>query len=256
MEKEIRALQAEVASLKSQVSKYDEVKVVKKAVSVKTEIEEEFPTKFTMETDPDEDGRIIDILKLIDEENAMKQTKIAEELEQKREAEAKFVASEKAKADFAERAKSEAVEAENARAAKEAEEKKTASEVAAAAATATTTVTATPKIERKEVNKGTEVAKTKAEVTKKVSTKKATKGASETQLDVPKKAATKSATKKSPKPATANNADDWAALAESTLKRKSVAQLTEYLVGRVSSFHDTIVESLLMYSLTSMWFFH
>lgn len=248
MEKEIRTLRAELASLKSQISKNDEVKMEKKAVSVKTEIEEEFPMKFTMETDPDEDSRIIEILKLMDEENAMKQKKIADELEQNREAESKFVAAEKAKADFAERAKAEAVEAENTRAAKQAEENKIASEV-------TATATATPKIERKEVNKGSEVAKPKAEVAKKVSTKKATKGASETQLDIPKKAATKSATKKSPKPATTNNADDWAGLAESTLKRKSVAQLTEYLVGRVSLFHDTIVESLLMYSLTSMWFF-
>lgn len=234
MEKEIRSLQAELANLRSQVSKSDEVKVVKTVKSIKTEIEEEFPTKVTMEMDPDQDGRIIDILKLMDEENAMKQKKIGAELEKKREAEAKFVAAEKAKADDAKRAKSEAVEAEKVRAAKEAVEKRLASEATAAATV--------PKIESKKAVKGTEVAKPKEEVAKKTSTKKTAKGATEYQPDVAKKAATKSATKKAAsKSASGSNADDWTTLAESTLKRKSVAQLTEYLVGRVSTFHDTII---------------
>ena len=227
MEKEIRALQTELATLKSQLSRNNAIKEEKTVKSVKTEIEEEFPTKVTMETDPDQDGRIIDILKLMDEENALKQKRVAEELESKREAEAKFVASEKAKLEVAERAISDAAEAENGRAGKEEEEKKIVSKTAVA--------TSAPNIERKEVNKGSEVSKPKSEVAKKASTKKATKGATEILSDVPKKPTTKLSTKRTSKTATSSNADDWATLAESTLKRKSVAQLTEYLVGRVSS---------------------
>jgi hypothetical protein len=229
MEKEIRALQAEVATLRAQIGK-DEVKMEKKSLkSIKTEIEEEYPTKVTMETDPDQDDRIIDILKLMDEENAMKQKKISGELENKREAEAKFVASEKAKADVAKRIKADADEAEKVRAAKEADEKRLATEAAAAAAAAAI------KLESKTVDKGAEVTKPKAAVAKKASTKKTSKSDTETPSDVKKKSATKLATKKAAtKSATTSNADDWATLAESTLKRKSVAQLTEYLVGRVS----------------------
>lgn len=237
MEKEIRALQTELATLKSHISKNNAAKEKKTVKSVKTEIEEEFPTKVTLETDPDQDGRIIDLLKLMDEENAMKQKRVPEELESKREAEAKFVASEKAKLDVAERAKSEAAEAESVRAVKEAEEKKIASEAVAAA-------TAAPIIESKELNKGTEVSNPKAEVAKKASIKKATKGVTETQSDVPKKSTTKSSTKKTSKAATSSNTDDWATLAESTLKRKSVAQLTEYLVGRGVSVTDSAGKSL------------
>jgi hypothetical protein len=227
MEKEIRALQTELATLKSQLSRNNAMKDEKTVKSVKTEIEEEFPTKVTMETDPDQDGRIIDILKLMDEENALKQKRVAEELESKREAEAKFVASEKAKLEVAERAISDAAEAENGRAGKEEEKKKIVSKTAV--------VTSAPNIERKEVNKGSDVSKPKSEVAKKASTKKATKGATEILSDAPKKPTTKLSTKKTSKTATSSNADDWATLAESTLKRKSVAQLTEYLVGRVSS---------------------
>ena len=43
-------------------------------------------------------------------------------------------------------------------------------------------------------------------------------------------------TAKSPaKKATAGDAEDWSTLAESTLKRKSVAQITDYLAGKGAS---------------------
>ena len=238
MEKEIRALQAEVAALKSQIGKSEGGKEKKVVNIIKTEIEEEYPTKIVMETDPDQDVRIIEILKLLDEENAMKQKLVADELERKREAEAKFVASEKAKADVVKQAKAAAAEADKVRADREAEEKVIAAKAATAKVddTKVKASAAATKIEDTKVNKGSDVSKAKVEGPKKVPTKKTSKSSAETQLDAKKKTSTKSATKKTSKLATTSNADDWALLAESTLKRKSIAQLTDYLIGRVSPY--------------------
>ena len=175
------SLQAEVVLLKNQldVAKGTKEKKGDTKVKVKTEIEEEYPTIVTMESDPEEDQRVVELLKLMDEENAIKKKAAAEALEKKREEEAKFVAAEKAKA------------------------------------------------ESKKMAKGVESAQVKAEaVTKKMkgATKKAaTKSKSETK----KKAVSK---KKASGSAAAS--DDWTSLAESTLKRKTVAQLTEYLTGK------------------------
>ena len=112
-EKEMRALQAEVATLRSRLEKAESggkgKSMMKTTKVVKTEIEEEYPDNVVMESDPDEDGWIIEILKLLNEENASKKKK-AEGFELKREEEARFVAAEKAKFEAAEKAKAEAAE--------------------------------------------------------------------------------------------------------------------------------------------------
>lgn len=235
-EKEMRALQAEVANLRCRLEKAEgerkEKSMMKTTKVVKTEIEEEYPDKVVMESDPDEEGRIIEILKLLDEENASKKKK-AEGFELKREEEAKFVAAEKAKAEAAEKAKAEAEDfaiRAAAETAKKAKEKLLAEEAAAAAAAAAkkmeekllaneAAATAAAKEETKKMTKGVETAQAKAGAEKKIITKKATKSAT-------------TSTKSTAKKATASDVDDWSTLAESTLKRKSVAQLTEYLTGK------------------------
>ena len=179
----MRALKAEVASLKSQLEATKPKKEVAPTKRVKTEIEEEYPTKVTMESDPEENARVIELLKLMDEENAMKNKEAAKVREKKREEEAKFVAAEKAKA------------------------------------------------ESKKMTKGVEAAQAKAEA-KKSTAKKAAKKASA------KTAVAKTVEKESSGGGTAvATTDDWATLEESTLKRKTVAQLTEYLTGKVSQYH-------------------
>ncbi len=277
MEKEMRVLQAEVATLRSQLEKTEGGRTKKMAktsiTTKKTEIEEEYPNKVVMESDPDEDGRIIEILKLLDEENASKKMK-ADGRQMKREEEARFVASEKAKAEAAAKAAAEAedfairaaaaaaklvekkilAEKEAAAAAKLAEETLLAEKEAAAAAAKEAKETllaekeaaaaaakeaeekmvenlvaaAAAKAESKKMTKGVEAAQAKAEVAKKATAKKGTK-----KSDVKAKA---TSTGKSPaKKVTAGDAEDWSTLAESTLKRKSVAQITDYLTGKGAS---------------------
>lgn len=275
MEKEMRVLQAEVATLRSQLEKKEGGRAKKTAktsiTAKKTEIEEEYPNKVVMESDPDEDGRIIEILKLLDEENASKKMK-ADGRQMKREEEARFVASEKAKAEAAAKAAAEAedfairaaaaaaklvekkilAEKEAAAAAKLAEETLLAEKEAAAAAAKEAKETllaekeaaaaaakeaeekmvenlvAAAKAESKKMTKGVEAAQAKAEVAKKATAKKGTK-----KSDVKAKA---TSTGKSPaKKVTAGDAEDWSTLAESTLKRKSVAQITDYLTGKGAS---------------------
>lgn len=203
MEKEMRAIQAEVASLRNLLATSEKEKKEKPTkTKVKTEIEEEYPTKVVMESDPAEDVRIIELLKALDEANQIKKKKAAEELEKKREEEAKFVAAEKQKA------------------------------------------------ESRKMTKGVEAAQAKAEVAKrkKVATKKAkktltkvksgAKGKTATKKSAPEKTAAKKASRTS---AAVNN---WATLAESTLKRKTVAQLTEYLNGKGVAATDSSGKSL------------
>lgn len=194
MENEMCALQAEVVYLRSQLEKTqgEKKKAPEKTKTVTTEIEAEYPTKFVMETDPDEDERIVELLKLLDEENSIKKKKAAEELEKKREEEAKFVAAEKSKAIS------------------------------------------------KKMTKGVEAAQAKAEVAKKKAAAKKSKKKSATKST--RKMATKSVAKKASR--TVATVDDWASLAESTLKRKTVAQLSEYLTGKGVTVTDGSGKSL------------
>jgi len=205
MEKEMRALQVELSLLKKQLETPQGGKKKKKTKTVKTEIEKEYPTKVVMKSDPDEDGRILELLKALDEENKVKKQKAAEELEKKREEEAKFVAAEKKKA--VSRKMTKGVEAAQAKA-EVAKKKKAATKKAKKAST-----------------KAKSVATKKTTATKKAVTKK-----------------TVTVTKRAPR-ATAN-VDDWASLADSTLKRKTVAQLTEYLSGKGVTATDSSGKSL------------
>jgi len=190
MEKEMRSLQAEVLSLKKQLE-LAQGETKKKASStkkqtIKTEIEQEYPKRVTLESDPDENARVIELLKEMDSENASKKKATRTALEKKREEESKFVAAEKAKA------------------------------------------------VSKKMTKGVEAAQAKAEVAvkkRKAATKKA-KGATAKSKSPPAKKQASVAKKT----AAASSSDDWATLAESTLKRKTVAQLTDYLSGKVSLF--------------------
>jgi membrane protein involved in colicin uptake len=235
MEKEMRALKAEVTSLRSKLPRTEKVKVTTISFKdIKTEIEEEYPTKIVMESDPDEDSRIIEILKLLDEENATKKQK-AEGMEKKREEEANFVASEKAKLVAAEKAVAEAedfaikaaAEAKKVLAAKKAaDEKRRIDEATAAAAREAVEKMLEEETKSKKMTKGVETAQAKAETVKKTATRKAAaKSATSAAM---KSDDGKSTTKK----ATVIDSDDWSTLSESTLKRKSVAQLNEYLTRK------------------------
>eukprot|EP00579_Thalassiosira_antarctica_P001485 CAMPEP_0201869562 /NCGR_PEP_ID=MMETSP0902-20130614/3030_1 /ASSEMBLY_ACC=CAM_ASM_000551 /TAXON_ID=420261 /ORGANISM="Thalassiosira antarctica, Strain CCMP982" /LENGTH=657 /DNA_ID=CAMNT_0048395089 /DNA_START=34 /DNA_END=2007 /DNA_ORIENTATION=- len=307
MKNQMRALEAEVSSLRSQVASSEggtKKKAATKTKAVKTEIEEMYPTKVVMKSDPDEDARLIELLKAMDEDGQIQQKKAAEELEKKREDESKFVAKEKKKAEqeaksvakeeaklvakekkkVAEEAKSVAKEKKKAEeetkivakekkkaedesksVAKEkkkaeeetkvvakgkkkageeaklvAKEKKKAEEEAKFVAEekeqaeeeAKFLAKFLEKAERRNMTKGVEAAQAKAEVAKKA-TKKTAKKASTKAKTVAKST---TATEKSPvvkkASTTAAPVDDWASLAESTLKRKTVAQLTEYLTGK------------------------
>ena len=75
--------------------------------------------------------------------------------------------------------------------------------------------------------KGVESAQVKAEaVTKKM------KGATKKAATKSKSGTKKKAVSKKKASGSAAASDDWTSLAESTLKRKTVAQLTEYLTGK------------------------
>ena len=195
MAKEIASLQAEVVSLRSQLSKAtgSVEKAAGKKAAAKSEIEEEFPTKFTMESDPDEDGRIVELLKLMDEDNKSSKKAKSVAMEKKREEEARFVASEKMKAEKG---------AESAKSKSSAATKKKKS------------------IKKKAQKKAVKKASTK----KKAAKKKATKTISKVEVvsaPSPEKVVVVKA-----------NPDDWKTLADSTLKRKTIAQLTDYLTGK------------------------
>jgi len=229
----MRALKAEVTTLRSKLPRTEKLKVTTISFKdIKTEIEEEYPTKIIMESDSDEDSRIIEILKLLDEENAMKKQK-AEGMEKKREEEAIFVASEKAKVVAAEKAEAEdfaikaAAEAKKALAAKmAADEKRRIDEATAAAAREAVEKMLEEEAKSKKMTKGVETAQAKAETVKKTATRKAA-AKSATSVAI-KSEDGKSTTKK----ATVIDSDDWSTLSESTLKRKSVAQLNEYLTRK------------------------
>lgn len=199
MEQKVRELQAEVAKLNSQLEQANEgkKKAIKAVSAKKTEIEEEYPSKVTLEGDPEEDARIIEILKMMDEENKVKKAEAAAEAEKKREEEAKYVKSQK-------------------------------------------------NIDKK-MTKGVEAAQAKAEVasTKKRTTKK--------KSSAPKAKAKTSAKKKTvPKKAASSSIDDWTQLADSTLKRKTVAQLTEYLTEKGVSVEKSMKKADLLNAVKSL----
>ena len=229
----MRALKAEVTTLRSKLPRTEKLKVTTISFKdIKTEIEEEYPTKIIMESDSDEDSRIIEILKLLDEENAMKKQK-AEGMEKKREEEANYVASEKAKVEAAEKALAEAedfaikaaAEAKKVLAAKMAADEKRRKATAAAAREAVEKMLE-EEAKSNKMTKGVETAQVKAETVKKTATRKAA-AKSATSVAI-KSEDGKSTTKK----ATVIDSDDWSTLSESTLKRKSVAQLNEYLTRK------------------------
>lgn len=207
MQKEISTLQAELSSLRNQLATAGGEKggVSATKSAVKTEIEKEYPSKVVVDSGMDEDGRIIDLLKELDDENRMKKK---EELEKMREEEAKFVAAEKAKAESTKQTKPRGEQLEKKH---EEEAKFVAAEKA------------------KTMTKGAEVVKAKTGG-KKATSKKAAKKAS-----TERKTATKSVAKKASVTAVADASDDWSSLADSTLKRKTVAELSKYLTGKVSS---------------------
>jgi len=223
----MRALKAEVTTLRSKLPRTEKLKVTTISFKdIKTEIEEEYPKKIIMESDSDEDSRIIEILKLLDEENAMKKQK-AEGMEKKREEEANFVASEKAKVVAAEKVAIKASEAKKVLAAKmAADEIRRIDEATAAAAREAVEKMLEEEAKSKKRTKGVETAQVKAETVKKTATRKAA-AKSATSVAI-KSENGKSTTKK----ATVIDSDDWSTLSESTLKRKSVAQLNEYLTRK------------------------
>jgi len=226
MEQKIRELQTEVSKLNTQLEKAEEGK--KKAVETvvaKTEIEEEYPTKVTLEGDPEEDARIIELLKMMDEENKAKKAKAAAEAEKKREEEAKYVKSQK----NIDKKMTKGVEAAQAKA-----------EVA---------------------TKKTRATKKKSTATKakaKTSTKKKTtseKAAPKSETEASPVAA------KEPEPVAANEpesdaandgGDDWTQLAESALKRKTVKELTEYLTEKGVSVEKSMKKADLVEAVRSL----
>jgi hypothetical protein len=226
MEQKIRELQTEVSKLNTQLEKAEEGK--KKAVETvvaKTEIEEEYPNKVTLEGDPEEDARIIELLKMMDEENKAKKAKAAAEAEKKREEEAKYVKSQK----NIDKKMTKGVEAAQAKA-----------EVA---------------------TKKTRATKKKSTATKakaKTSTKKKTtseKAAPKSETEASPVAA------KEPEPVAANEpesdaanagGDDWTQLAESALKRKTVKELTEYLTEKGVSVEKSMKKADLVEAVRSL----
>lgn len=268
MEKDMLALKAEVSSLRSELATYKGGKKKKAAANtktVKTEIEEAYPTKVVMETDPDEDARVIELLKALDNENRTRKNETVAKLEKKREEEAKAVAKGQKKAaaeaarlagetkakaaakdKAAAKAKSAAAEKTAAEAARLAEEKKAKAAAADKAVAEATSAAA----KRKRRTKGVETLRATAEGARKTAVKKTAqnkaktgapqKGATKTTTTISvKKQATKTTTKVSTNKSVVKKAsrtyssiDDWALLADSTLKRKTVVQLTEYLTEK------------------------
>lgn len=224
MEQKIRDLQAEVSKLNSQLEKAEEgkKKAAKAVAAKKTEIEEEYPNKVIMEGDPDEDARIIEILKMMDEENKVKVAKAAAEAEMKREEEAKFVKSQK----NVDTKMTKGVEAAQAKA--EVATKKTG---------------ATKK----------KITSTKAKA--KTSPKEKAVPAPVVEATAPVKAPApveSAAPVEAPAPVEAAAANDWTQLAESTLKRKTVAQLTEYLADNGVSVEKSMKKADLLNAVKSL----
>lgn len=193
----MRALSAEVASLRAQLAQTTAKKQSAGKKAAKTEIEDE--PQGPMERDSEEESRIIELLKEMDEANKARQDLVKAANEKKREEEAKYLAAQKR----AEEAALMAKEVEEAQAKAEAE-KRMASKGAASA-----------------TKKSTDTETKSAKKASKKSSAKAKRKTSPKQQSAP--------------PATAASDDDaWSSLSDSTLKRKTVAQITEYLTEKVS----------------------
>lgn len=249
---EIQTLQAKVENLESELSKY-KLSGKKTIKSLKTEIEEEYPVKITMDKDPDEDTRILEIIREIEEENKEKMRIVREQLDMEREKEAKFVALQKAKAEeeaaaaelkaeaekkAAAEAKATAEKLEAERVARVADAEKMAREVEAAQAVA-------EEAKIKSVAKGAD-SKKASEAASKKSTKKTT-----TSI----KTRGKSASRKSTKSSSSGRASisDWQSLSEATLKRKTVAEITEYLSEKVCTQLFSCLSLTAITSISNSW---
>jgi len=273
IERELLATQMQVTSLRNELDKAEgkKKKRVKTRKASKTEIEEEYPNKVLIQDEGDIDERIVEMLKLMDAENAITQKKAGEELEKKREEEAKFVAAEKLKAESKKMTKgaetaqantevaikgnaaSEKAKKSNTTAKRKTATKKSVSKKAPVAATplvkkapvrakpaekkapvvAKPAAKKAPVAEKPVAKKAPVVAKPaakKAPVAEKLVAKKAPVVAKPDEKKATK--ATEPATKKAPRRAASTKVDDWATLADSTLKRKTVAQLTGYLTEK------------------------
>jgi len=184
--------------------------------TVKTEIKEACPTEVFMESDPDEDEHVIELLRVLDEENR----------------------TQKVKAKFAEEENKKATAVAEKDQAKVAMKDKATSVV----------------VKRKRPTKGIETTQAKAEVGTKLAMK--TKASNTAQMGANPPPVMKTMTKFSAKQPVARKTsstrpgkkvsrtnapiDNWALLAESTLKRKTVAQLTEYLIDKgVTATNDS-----------------
>ncbi len=230
MQNKMRDLSKEISVLKFQLNKVEEKsKLESKSTQTKTVNEE--VTKMLMERDPADVERVLELVKEIDEERRLEKLKVELELEKKREAEAKKLAESKRKQEE-EIAKAEAALA-----------KKLAKEEEAARKKASEAKKKAEMEESERMAKEVEAAQAEAEVaekkskgteSKKASTnKKLTK--SKKSSSKKKKKSTKTAVEVTTPPVASTAADnEWASLADSTLKRKTIAQLTDYLTERVS----------------------
>mmetsp|Transcript_2598 Transcript_2598/g.5561 ORF Transcript_2598/g.5561 Transcript_2598/m.5561 type:complete len:576 (+) Transcript_2598:145-1872(+) len=239
MQNKMRDLTKEVSVLKFQLNKVEEKnKLVSQTTQTKTVNEE--VTQMLMERDPADVERVLELVKEIDEERRLAKLKVEQELEKKREAEAKKLAESKRKQEE-ERAKAEA---------------ELAKKVAEKEEAARKTLEAKKKAEKEEserMAKEVEAAQAEAEVAAKKSKGTESKKASTTKKSTKTKKSSLKKKKKStknvvdvpaPPVATTASENEWASLADSTLKRKTIAQLIEYLTERGVPVTDDSGQSL------------
>jgi len=185
--------------------------------------------KERMPRDPDEDAKVLEILKEIDQMNAKKPAKKAAAEASKTKTPAKAPAKSKKKAEVVD--VSIPYDAA-AKLAYEASDKK----MTYAKFKAKYEADAIDLVKSKRAPKSDSAEATVAEETIEKTVKKTTaaKKATPVKKVAPKKKEAAPA-KKNTKKTSENDANPWGALSESTLKRKTIAQLTEYLETRVST---------------------
>lgn len=248
MREEVNRLTDETIRMGKQIEMLLKEKEPKKELT-ETVVATTAPAKVSKSTerDPEEDARIISILKEIDESNkaaaavdvaaaveASAAAEAADKFAEEAEAVARAAAVAVAEIDEAEEAATEALESEEEiRAISEAAAEKKAVEEAA------------KKAAKKAVNNVT--AKAKKTKTKKTTKKKTTRVVRRKTVATPKEAVVVSSQAENP----------WASLTEATLKRKTVAQLTEYLSERGVKVIDessgkTLKKALLVESVQSL----
>lgn len=241
MKKELDNLRRETAQLRKQLSEAL-AETSSSAPQVKSDAVKAVTAKETMPRDPEEDSRILQVIKELDEENAAtsgrKREPRAEEAEMAVSAIEMAAVEEEAAAmaAAAEEMASVAAAAEAKKAAKAAKEM-----AAVAAAEEAKNVAEAQTAFFAKVAAPAKAAPKKA-AKKKVAKKKATKKAGAKKTAAKKKASPKKEPKIEVVPAkiqaspqievAAGTENPWASLSQSTLKRKTVAQLSEYLVER------------------------